>query len=156
MDSRQVAGLLNLKRISDKSGCKKYELHLGEIPTGLNAVIKQTGSFYTCELGFGFMYHGGAWVVKRPVLVWSGSTYQEPYQTKLGFGRPDVEVWHLGACKNVRDAQDKIILAALEPTYQIALFSEMATQIEAYTAKVELMNMTFDILKQHLWRGVNE
>ncbi len=153
MDARQVASLLNLKKINDREGCKKYELQLGEIPTGVNAVIKRTGDFYTCEVGFGFMYEHGAHVIKRPVLVWSGSTNQEPYITSLGWSRSHIEVWHLGPCKHVRDAQDKIMEAALNPTYQVALFAEMGRHIEAYHAKAKVMAMTYKIMKKHMWRG---
>ena len=88
----------------------RYRLELAGIPLGLDVVFKKMETFSIMEMGFGFEYSHGSWVIRSPIVVWSGTTWQEPYETKLGHTRLGKTVWHMGAgAKGIKGAEKLII-----------------------------------------------
>lgn len=132
---------------NERKGQDAYRLTLAGNYLGVDAIIKKRNQFTLIELGFGFEYHGGSWVIEKPFAVWSGSTYQEPYETELGFSRAGQKVLHMGAgSRSVADAKKTIRDWVLDSRYNTVMWKAMQDRLAMYVQKAQHMSILINTL----------
>lgn len=139
-------------RTEKRGGSEKllHQVYYANMPMGLQLVAKKQGDGFHGELGFDFQYHIGSWILKKPFVMWTGNTYQEPYNMQLGSPRMGQECINMGRVKTMRELEINIFEWMESTDGKAILLKQFNTKIQIQYNDLQVTSATVKVLAKHL------